>query len=141
LEVTLQFGAAEETPKQRKISVSDFLRVYQPAIGLGRDESESGERETIRSLRKRIISPMMRVMHILLVLRGEVLSLPEGAGSWPYRLLRSDPTWAVRVIERSGALVELEVSNARALGLRTASPERMIHFHLPSHLQILPPPP
>jgi hypothetical protein len=119
-------------------SLTDFLQTYQPVIGLGHDELGSNEIETTKTNRKRLFAPMMRVAHLLGVLKSEVLSLPDGDGSWPVRLLRADPSWAIRVVQSAPRLVNLEVNLARALGSKTASPEAMVHFHLPSHLNFAP---
>lgn len=124
-----------------KPSLTEFLRRHQPVVGRGRDEEGTAERENAKTLRKRVVSPMLRVAHILTPLRGHILeTAKEGAGPWPRQLLRQDPAWVLRVIERSRLLAPIEAQLARQNGIRSAHVDRMVHFHLPRHLQILPPP-
>jgi hypothetical protein len=127
--------------KPRKPSIYEFLKYHQPAAGLGSDEMGSGERENAKTLRKRVLNPSLRVAHVLGPLRGEILKLWDGKrGYWPSVLLKSDPAWALRVVEKSRIWAPIEVATAKRHGLRAASLDRMIHFHLPRHVRILPPP-
>lgn len=123
-------------------SLSEMIRFHQPILGVGDpDEKGTGQTETAKTLTKRYLRPMLRVDHVLGPLWSEILTHhhPGEHADWPLRLIQSDPAWAIRVIDQSRLLAPLKAQLARQRGFRSASVDRMVHFHLCRHVQILPP--
>lgn len=123
-------------------SLADMLRFHQPVLGVGDSaEAGTGQHETAKTLSKRYLRPMLRVDHLLGPLWGEILTHhnPTKYGDWSARLLKSDPAWAIRALEQGRLLAPYKAQLARQRGFKSASTDRMIHFHLHRHVQLLPP--
>lgn len=117
-------GPPDATPKPK--SVSQILRYHQEYLCLG-----DGSEESSRDLAKRVVRPLMRVSHIIALLHSRVLGLKlEPNKDWFFHLLFDDPSWARTLVEKSELMSRIEVSGWRQLGLRSASPDRMVHLRL-----------
>lgn len=123
-------------------SLSEMVRFHQPILGVGDpDELGTGQTETAKTLSKRYLRPMLRVDHVLGPLWSEILTHhnPGKHRDWAARLLKSDPAWAIRVIGQSRTMAPYKAQLARQRGFKSASIDRMMHFHLHRHVQLLPP--
>lgn len=144
LKIEMRFddqGRVLDAQHQKPSSIRRFLKTHQPAFGRGVDELNSCENETVKTLEKRHLRPMFRVIHILHALSHEITVAGAKEEPWEMGFLYGDPGWALRVVESSRRHAAHEAQLLRQFGVKSASIDGMVHLHLPKHVQILPPTP
>lgn len=117
-------GGPLEEPKQP--SISQLLAYHHQYFCSG-----DGSAEGSRDLAKRIVRPLARIGHLVTLLHGHILGMNlERGRDWFPELLFAEPNWARPMVQQSTLWGKFEVDVWRFLGVRSASPDNMVHLHL-----------